>query len=88
MAFSKKFEIVYHNGQPNGIFFIRRYLSTMTTYVIPRSLLSEAKTILGIKRPGIYVLLGKNRDNITKIYIGQTRNGITRLDEHNRLKDF
>ena len=43
MAISKKLEIIYHNGQPDGIRSIRRNLSTMTTYVIPRPLLSEAK---------------------------------------------
>lgn len=43
MAISKKLETIYHNGQPDGIRSIRRNLSTMTTYVIPRPLLSEAK---------------------------------------------
>ena len=43
MAISKKLEIIYYDGQPDGIRSIRRYLSTMTTYVIPRALLSEAK---------------------------------------------
>lgn len=54
MAISKKLEIIYHNGQPDGIRSIRRHLSTMTTYVIPRPLLSEAKKLTGINRPGIY----------------------------------
>ena len=43
MGISKKLETIYHNGQPDGIRSIRRSLSTMTTYVIPRPLLSEAK---------------------------------------------
>ena len=61
----------------------------MTTYVIPRPLLSEAKKLSGINRPGIYYLISENDDNkIAKIYIGQTRNGVTRLDDHNRSKDF
>ena len=41
MGISKKLETIYHNGQPDGIRSIRRSLSTMTTYVIPRPLLSE-----------------------------------------------
>ena len=45
MGISKKLETIYHNGQPDGIRSIRRSLSTMTTYVIPRPLLSEAKNI-------------------------------------------
>ena len=89
MATSKKLEIIYHNGQPDGIRSIRRYLSTMTTYVIPRPLLAEAKKITGISRPGIYYLINENDENeIAQIYIGQTRNGVVRLDDHNRSKDF
>ena len=89
MAISKKLEIIYHNGQPDGIRSIRRHLSTMTTYVIPRTLLSEAKKLSGINRPGIYYLISENDDNkIAQIYDGQTRNGVARLDDHNRSKDF
>ena len=89
MAISKKLEIIYHNGQPDGIRSIRRHLSTMTTYVVPRPLLSEAKKLSGINRPGIYYLISENDDNkIAQIYIGQTRNGVVRLDDHNRSKDF
>ena len=89
MAISKKLEIIYHNGQPDGIRSIRRHLSTMTTYVIPRPLLSEAKKLTGVNRPGIYYLISENDDNkIAQIYVGQTRNGVSRLDDHNRSKDF
>lgn len=89
MAISKKLEIIYHNGQPDGIRSIRRHLSTITAYVIPRPLLSEAKQITGITRPGIYYLIREDEDNnIAQIYVGQTRNGVTRLDDHNRSKDF
>ncbi len=89
MAISKKLETIYHNGQPDGIRSIRRNLSTMKVYVIPRPLLAEAKTISGINRPGIYYLINENDDNkIAQIYVGQTRNGILRLDDHNRSKDF
>lgn len=89
VAISKKLEVIYHNGQPDGIRSIRRNLSTMTTYVIPRPLLSEAKNISGINRPGIYYLINEDDGNkIVQLYIGQTRNGIARLDDHNRSKDF
>lgn len=89
MATSKKLEMIYHNGQSDGIRSIRRHLSTMTTYVIPRPLLAEARKITGINRPGIYYLINENDENkIAQIYIGQTRNGVVRLDDHNRSKDF
>ena len=89
MPASKKLEIIYHNGQPDGIRLIRRHLSTVTTYVIPRTMLADAKNISGINRPGIYYLINEDADNnIAQLYVGQTRNGITRLDDHNRSKDF
>ena len=89
MATSKKLEMIYHNGKPDGIRSIRRHLSTMTTYVIPRPLLAEARKITGINRPGIYYLINENDENkIAQIYIGQTRNGVVRLDDHNLSKDF
>ena len=89
MATSKKLETIYHNGKPDGIRSIRKNLSTMTTYVIPRSLLTEAKSISGSHRPGIYYLINESDDNkIAQIYIGQTRNGVDRLEDHNRQKDF
>ena len=89
MATSKKLEIIYHNGQPDGIRSVRRHLSTMTTYVIPRPLLSESKKLSGINRPGVYYLISEDEDNkIAEIYIGQTRNGVVRLDDHNRTKGF
>lgn len=89
MAISKKLETIYYNGQPDGIRSIRRHLSTMTTYVIPRPLLAEAKKILNTNRPGIYYLISENDNNkIAQLYVGQTRNGIIRLDDHNRSKDF
>ena len=89
MAKSKKLEIIYYNGQPDGIRSIRRNTSLLTTYVIPRTLLSEAKKISGMERPGIYYLINENDENkIVQIYVGQTRNGVVRLDDHNRSKDF
>lgn len=53
MGISKKLETIYHNGQPDGIRSMRRSLSTMTTYVIPRPLLGKAKDISGIKSQGV-----------------------------------
>lgn len=34
MARSKKLEIIYYNGRPDGVRSVRRHLSTITTYVI------------------------------------------------------
>lgn len=85
----EKVETIYHNGQADGIRIIHRVLSTMTAYVIPRNLLSEAKKLKDIQRPGIYFLISEDEKNsIAKIYIGQTHIGINRLNDHNQKKDF
>lgn len=89
MVKSKKLEVIYYNGQADGIKIIRRHLSTMTTYVIPRPLLAESKHIDEINNPGVYFLINEdNNNNIAQIYIGQARNGIERMDDHNRKKKF
>lgn len=86
---SKTIEVYFPNGKPNGIRKITRKLSPITTYIIPRECLSEAKNISGIDRQGIYFLIKENDNgSISDIYVGQTRVGINRLDDHNRTKDF
>ena len=55
----------------------------MTAYYVPREHIKAAKSMKGIGRYGIYFLYGHGR-----IYIGQTRNGIERIMEHTRGKQF
>lgn len=88
MGKSKRLEIIFHNGEPDGIRTYMRHLSTIKTYVIPRRYLSEAKSLTGADKPGVYFLVNDEAGALTKLYIGQTRNGISRLDEHNVKKDF
>lgn len=83
------FTNIYYNNQPDGIRVISRTNSTITTHGIQRTLLNDAKKIEGFDRPGIYYLINENDDNkISELYKGQTRNGINRLGDHNRTKDF
>ena len=85
---SKRIEIIFHNGEPDGIRLYMRHLSTIKTYVVPRQYLAEAKNLTGIDNPGVYFLVNDEAGSLTKLYIGQTRNGISRLDDHNAKKDF
>lgn len=85
---SKRMEVIFHNGEPDGIRTYMRHLSTIKTYVVPRQYLAEAKKITGIEHPGVYFLVNDETGSLAKIYIGQTRNGIARLDDHNAKKDF
>jgi len=85
----KRLETIYYNGQANGIRTVRVHLSTMTAFVIPRALLTEAKKIKEINNQGIYYLINEDgKNNIVQIYVGQTRNGVIRLDDHKHSKDF
>ena len=85
---TKRLEIIFHNGEPDGIRIYMRHLSTIKAFVVPRPYLNEAKKLTGIDNPGVYFLINDETGALTQIYIGQTRNGITRLDDHNVKKDF
>ena len=89
MSIVKRFETIYHDGEPEGIKYIRRPLSSMVAYCIPRDRISEAKKLMGIHRPGIYYLINEmDEGKLGQIYIGQTRNGISRIEEHKSCKGF
>lgn len=76
-------EIQFQSISPTGPFTIRKPVSVMTAYYVPRDHIKVAKSMKGINRYGIYCLYGDGR-----IYIGQTRNGIERIMEHTRGKQF
>lgn len=88
MSKTKRLEIIFHNGEPDGIRTYRRHLSTMKSFVVPRPYLNEAKNLTGIKNSGVYFLIDDETGALTQLYIGQTRNGIDRLNDHNSNKDF
>ncbi|HJJ68636.1 MAG TPA: GIY-YIG nuclease family protein [Methanocorpusculum sp.] len=81
-------QIIFHDGKPDGIRTCMRRLSPMKAYVIPRSCLSDAKNITGINNPGIYFLINDEGGILTEIYIGQTRKGIERMNDHKSHKGF
>lgn len=88
MSKLKSLQIIFHNGEPDGIRTYMKRLSIMKTYVVPRSCLKEARSITGIENPGIYYLINDESGSLTEIYIGQTREGINRMADHNAHKDF
>ena len=88
MGRSKRLEIIFHNGEPEGIRIYMRHLSTIKAYVVPRIYLNEAKKLTGVDNPGVYFLINDETGSLSKMYIGQTQKGISRLDDHNAKKDF
>lgn len=76
------------DGDPSGIRVSHRILSTMQSVFIPRSLLARAKKLSNLPSRGIYYLISDEDGLISQLYVGQTTQGINRLDDHNAKKDF
>lgn len=88
MARLKTMTTQFIDGEPNGARICRCTLSTMTTVFVPRPLLSRAKQIADLPLRGIYYLINDEDGAISRLYVGQTQQGIARLDDHNAKKDF
>lgn len=76
------------DGEPNGIRVCRCTLSTITTLFVPRPALARAKRIEDLPLRGIYYLINDEDGIISRLYIGQTTQGLLRLDDHNAKKEF
>ena len=88
MARLKTMTTQFIDGEPNGVRVCRCTLSTMTIVYVPRPLLSRAKQISDLPSRGIYYLINDEDGAISRLYVGQTKQGILRLDDHNAKKDF
>lgn len=76
------------DGKPDGVRVCRCTLSTITTVFVPRPLLQRAKQIDKLPLRGVYYLISDVDGAISKLYVGQTTQGLARLDDHNAKKDF
>jgi len=88
MGTSKRLDMVFHNGEPDGVRTCRKHMSVITCYVIPRAMVSKAKSLTGINNPGLYFLINEEEGKLAQVYIGQTRHGINRMGDHQTGKDF
>lgn len=89
MAGARRLEVIYFTGDPDGLRQISIRTSQIRTYIVPRKLLSEAKGLPDITRPGVYFLINESdTSKIKKMYIGKTTLGIARMDEHKVKKGF
>lgn len=78
----------YIDGEPNGVRVLLRTLSPITAVVVPRPLLNRAKQIEDLPRQGIYYLINDEDGAISRLYVGQTTQGLLRLDDHKVKKEF
>lgn len=88
MARLKTMTTQFIDGEPSGVRICRCTLSTMTPVFVPRPLLSRAKQIADLPLRGIYYLINDEDCAISRLYVGQTQQGIARLDDHSAKKDF
>lgn len=88
MARLKTMTTQFIDGKPNGVRVCQCTLSTITTVFIPRPLLSRAKQVEDLPIRGIYYLIDDQDGVISRLYVGQTTQGLLRLDDHNAKKDF
>ena len=75
-------------SKPDGIRIRRVEGESLTTVIVPRELLSEAKRLPGIPKRGVYYLLNEDHGVIGRVYAGQTTQGLSRLDAHKSKKEF
>lgn len=75
-------------GDPDGIRICRVEGESLVTVVVPREKLGEAKALPGLPHRGIYYLLDEDHGILSRVYAGQTTQGLARLDAHKAKKDF
>ena len=76
------------DAQPDRIRICRIDGESLVTVVVPREDLAEAKSLPNIPQRGIYYLLDEDHGNVSRVYAGQTTQGIARLDAHKVKKEF
>ena len=80
------------DGDPDGVRIVDRMNWTGRGYVVPRDRWAEVKTRAELSRPGVYILIGYEPDEIGNdrpvAYIGQTDNLRSRVETHDLKRDF
>ena len=82
-------KIFLPGGDPDGLRTIEKSNWNGSGIVIPRALMSEAKSRREIGRTGVYILVGPAEESgLPRIYIGEGDPIKPRLDSHASKKDF
>lgn len=81
----RKIVVEFKNDNPNGIRIVKNPSFPFDAYIIPRCCMAETTNAIPEKKIGIYFLFDENR---TQVYVGQTGDGIGRLQTHHQQKDF
>ncbi|SFD85939.1 GIY-YIG nuclease family protein [Thermophagus xiamenensis] len=86
--YGKKITLFLIDGVPNGRITCELSNWTGKAYKIPRIYLSDSSKREELKKPGVYLLFGKDEANNDKVYIGEAEVIYDRLKQHLSQKDF
>lgn len=78
------------DGEADGVWVVEKSNWTGKALMAPRTGYRELRARPDLDGPGVYVLIGPTESGLpaTRIYIGETDDLPSRLDNHNRNKDF
>ncbi len=76
------------DSETDGIRIARVENESLLTIVVPREKVADAKKLPEIPPRGIYYLLDEDHGVISRVYVGQTTQGIGRLEDHKVKKEF
>lgn len=84
----KTIQIFLPGGDPQGIRIAEITTRIVQVIEVPRSLLSEFTKMPECGQVALYLLFGDSLEGEKTVYIGQTGDLKSRLNTHNKLKDF
>lgn len=89
MAIGRTISIYLPDANPQSIKICDFLDSIVEAISIPRAKFDDASNISELYQPGIYFLIGE-KDEVGKpsVYIGESEVLLTRLNEHNKMKEF
>lgn len=76
------------DNEPDGIRICRVEGESLVTVVVPREKLAEARRLPELPFRGVYYLLDEDHGVLSRVYAGQTTQGLGRLEAHKAKKEF
>ncbi|PLS29524.1 GIY-YIG nuclease family protein [Bifidobacterium parmae] len=74
--------------ESDGIRICRVEGESLVTVVVPHDKLADARKLPQLPARGVYYLLDEDHGVLSRVYAGQTIQGLLRLDGHKSKKDF
>lgn len=89
MSFGTTIQIFLPDGNPRSLKLAEITSRTLQAILIPRAKLAEAKKRQELAQCSIYFLIGASDEDVKpQIYVGEAEDAYSRLNQHNRSKDF